>query len=117
MSKLGTIVSDFKKAAEAVKHFLIKAGNDAPGIVQEIVKDEEALAPIIEAFIPQSTIAFDLANALLDKVAQAIEDAGEAASKNGLSLALDQQTVADVKAVISAAKAFKATPTSAPATT
>jgi hypothetical protein len=115
MSKLGTIVSDFKKAAEAVKHFLITAGKDAPVVVQEIVKDEEALAPIIEAFIPQSTIAFTLANALLDKIAQAVEDAGEAASKNGLSVALDQQTVADVKAVIAAAKAIRATP--APATT
>jgi hypothetical protein len=42
---------------------------------------------------------------LLDKAAQAVEDAGSAAASKGLSVTLDQAVVKDVQAIIAAAKA------------
>ena len=107
MAKLDTLVSDFKKGAEAVKAFLQKAAGEAPTIVADVVKDEQAIAPVIEAFVPGSTVAIGVANSLLDVVAQAVEDAGTAAGANGLMVSLDQKLVADIKAIISAAKAAK----------
>ena len=116
MSVLGTIVSDLKKAGEDVKNFIVKVADDAPAIVATIAADEEKIAPVIEAFLPGSAAAINLGNTLLDKIAQAVEDAGPAAGASGLSVSLDQTIVNDVKAVIAAAKAaFAKTPT-APAT-
>lgn len=114
---LGSLVSDFKKAGEDVKGFILKVAGDAPAVVQKIAADEAAIAPVIEAFIPGSTQAITLANTLLDKIAQAVEDAGSAASANGLNVALDQTTVNDVKSVISAAKAATTTTATAASTT
>lgn len=105
MSVLGTIVSDLKKAGEDVKNFIVKVAGDAPAVIQTIADDEAAIAPIIEAFVPGSAAAIKLGNTLLDAVAQAVEDAGAAATGNGLSVPLDQAIVNDVKAVIAAAKA------------
>jgi len=110
MSILGTIVSDLKKAGEEVKSFLIKVADDAPTIMQKATADEGLVAPVIEAFIPGSTLAITLSNTLLDKVAQSVEDAGPAASANGINVQLDQTVVADVEAAIAAAKAFKKIP-------
>jgi hypothetical protein len=105
------MVSDLAKAGTDVKKFLRKAAADAPVVVQKIAADEEALAPIIEAFAPQSGVAITLGMTLLDKVAQAVEDAGPAAGASGLSVSLDQAVVNDVKAIIAAAKAtFGAAP-------
>jgi hypothetical protein len=116
MSVLGTIVSDLKKAGEDVKNFLVKVAGDAPAIVQTVVADESAIAPVIEEFVPGSTTAINVANSLLDKVAQAVEDAGPAATANGLSVSLDQAIVNDIKAVIAAAKAaFAPAASAAPA--
>jgi hypothetical protein len=108
MSKLGTIVSDFKRAGEAIKSFLTRAAADAPKVVAEVAADEELLVPIIEKYLPQSTTAINLGNKLFDTVAQAVEDAGEAAGANGLTVSLDEQTVNDVKSIIAAAKEFDA---------
>jgi hypothetical protein len=105
MSKLGTLVSDFKKGALDVKLFIEKIGADAPAAVQAVVNDESKLAPVIEAFAPGATAVITVGNTLLDTVAQAVEDAGTAAGSSGLSVSFDQKVVADVKAVIAAAKA------------
>lgn len=108
MSILGTAVSDLKKAGEAVKSFFVKAAGDVPAIMTTIAADEAKIAPVIEEFVPGSTTAMALANTLLDAIAQAVEDAGAAASANGLTVALDKSTVASVQAVISAAKEMAA---------
>jgi hypothetical protein len=108
MSKLGTLVSDFKKGAESVKLFVEKIGSEAPAIVQDVVNDEAKIAPVIEAFAPGSTAVITLGNTVLDTVAQAVEDAGTAAGSNALNVSFDQKLVADVKAVIAAAKAAAA---------
>jgi hypothetical protein len=115
MSILGTAVSDLKKAGEDVKNFILKVAGDAPAVVQEIATDAAAVTPVIEAFVPGSTAAINLGNTLLDKVAQAVEDAGTAAGGNGLSVSFDETVVADVKAVIAAAKAAFSKSAPAPA--
>lgn len=102
---LGTLVSDFRKAGGAIKSFLVKIADGAPAVVATIVADEEKIAPVIEAFIPGSAAAFSVADSLLNKVAQAIEDAGPAATANGLQVSLDQAIVKDIEAIIAAAKA------------
>ena len=102
---LGTIVSDLAKAGNEVKSWFEKGAADAPAIVATVTADEEKIAPVIEAFLPGSATAFNLAMKLLDGAAQVVEDAGEAASANALNVQLDTQTVADLKTVIAAAKA------------
>ena len=115
MSVLGTLVSDFKNDALKVRNFIIKVAGEAPAVVAAVAADEAKLAPVIEQFIPGSAAVVNLSNTLLDHVAQAVEDAGEAAGSSGLSVSLDQAVVNDVKAVIAAAKSAKtpAAPTKA----
>ena len=108
MSKLGTLVSDFKKGAEDVKIFIEKVADDAPAAIKVVAADEAKIAPILEAFVPGAASAIAIGNTVLDAVAQAVEDAGEAAGANGLSVSFDQSVVAAVKALIAAAKAAAA---------
>jgi hypothetical protein len=105
MSLIGTLVTDFKNEAVKVKSFLQKLEGEVPTIVADVTADEAKLVPVIEAFIPGSTKAIAVADDVFNKIAQAVEDAGEAAGSSGLSVLLDQTVVADVKAVITAAKA------------
>ena len=105
MSILGTIVSDFKKAGEAVEDFVIKAAGDAPAVVTAVTKDAAAVETIVEAYLPGSKAAITLFNTLGDTVAQAVEDAGPAAGANGLNVTFTEAVINDVKAVIAAAKA------------
>src|SRR5271170_4795733 len=105
MSILGTIVSDFKKAGEDVKNFLTKASSDAPAIVQAVGKDAAAVEQIVENYLPGSTKAIATFNTLGDTVAQAVEDAGPAATANGLNVPLSESLINDIKAVIASAKA------------
>lgn len=107
MSILGTLVSDFKTAATDVKDFLLKAAGEAPAIVTDVVTNAEKVTPVIEAFLPGSAAVITMANTLLDVVAQAVEDLGAAAAKDGLAVTLDEQVVADMKAIIAAAQAAK----------
>jgi hypothetical protein len=111
---LGTLLSDFKNEALKVKSFIQKVAGEAPGVVSAVAADEAKIVPVIEAFMPGSTKAINVGNAILDNVAQAVEDAGTAAGSSGLSVTLDQAIVNDVKSVIAAAKTAKA-PAPAPA--
>jgi hypothetical protein len=112
MSILGTIVSDLRKAGSEVKNFVMKVAADAPTVVQKVASAEASILPVVEAFIPGAATVHQLGDTLLDKVAQAVEDAGSAAGASGLSVSFDQALVADVQAVIAAAKAFAARKTS-----
>lgn len=111
MGALNAVVSDLAKAGNDVKKFIEKVAGEAPSIVQDVTADEQKLAPVIEAFLPGSAKAFALAMKLLDGAAQIVEDAGTAASANGLSVTLDEQTVSDLKGVIASAKTAAAKPT------
>lgn len=114
MSFLGTLVSDFKKDAGAVKTFILKIAGEAPAVVATIATDEAKVENLVEAFFPASTTVFAVGDTIIDLVAQAVEDSGPAAGANGLSVSFDQKIVADIKAVIAAAKNAKAAVTPAP---
>jgi hypothetical protein len=107
---LGTIVSDLKKDAEDVAKFLVKAGEDAPAVLQDAITVEGKLQPLLNAILPGSATAMALGNNLLDAAAQVVEDLGtdvaEAAAK---APTLDLTPfVNDLKAAIAAAKAVAA---------
>ena len=102
---LGTLVADFKKVGGEIKSFIISVAEGAPKVVATVIADEQKIEPVIEAFVPGSAAAFAVADTLLNHVAQAVEDAGTAATSNGLSVTLDQALVNDLKALIAAAKA------------
>jgi hypothetical protein len=104
MASLGTLVSDFKKGAEDVKLFLVKVATDAPAVAAKVIGDVNAIAPVIEEFVPGSTVAFALSNTLIDQVAQAVEDAGTAAEANGINVSFDKSVVTDMQAIIASAK-------------
>ena len=107
------LISDLVKAGNAVKKFIEKIAEGAPAVVQTVIADEQKIAPVIEAFLPKSATAFNVAMALADKVGAAIEDAGPAAAANGLNVSLNSAEVADWQAIIAAAKAAAASATSA----
>lgn len=104
MSKLGTIVSDLKKDAEKVEAFIIKAGEEAPIVVQDVTKAEGKLAPLLNALLPGSAKAIELGNSLLDAAAQLVEDLGGDAAAGASKLDLTP-FIQDLQAVIAAAKA------------
>lgn len=106
---LGTIVSDLKKAAEAVKEFFVKAGEEAPKVVQDVVAAEEKIAPVLEAFLPGSAGAIALGNSILDAAAQVVEDASGEVQAVGTGVSLDLAPFkADLQKLIAAAKAAAA---------
>ena len=117
MSKLGTLVTDFKKAALDVKNAILKAAGEAPTVVKDAQTLETAIQPVVETLFPGSSKAITVIDNTANKVAQAIEDAGSAAAANGLSVQLNQQEVADWQAVIASAKASPATASSSSGTT
>lgn len=102
-----SILATIKKDAEAVKSFILKVAGDAPAVFAKVVADEQAVAPVVEAFVPGSTAVLGIANTILALVEKAVIDAGAAAGSNALSVTLDAQTVSDVKAVITAASTAK----------
>ena len=115
---LGTLVTDFKKVGDKIKDAILKAAGEAPTVVKDAQTLETALEPVIETLAPGSTKTINVINNTANAVAQAVEDAGPAASANGLSVTLNQQEVADWQAVIAAAKnaqAAGAIPATAPA--
>jgi hypothetical protein len=99
------LISDLVKAGKAVEKFIVKIADGAPAVVQEVTADVEKLAPVIEAFVPQSSTAFNLAMTMADKIGEAIEAAAPAALANGLNVSLNQAEVSAWQAVIAAAKA------------
>jgi len=108
MSLISGIISDLKKAGTDVKDFVEKIAGDAPAVVQTVLADAGSIANVVEAFVPGSTAAINTTENVFGLVAQAIEDAGPAASANGLSVSLDKSVVADIQAVIAAAKSYAA---------
>ncbi len=106
-SKLDAIGKD-------VKDFIEKVAGDAPAVMQTVTADAAAVAPVLEAFVPKSTSVIASALNIADLVGDAVEAAGPAAGANGLSVTLDQAAVADVQAIIAAAKSAVAKSTPPP---
>jgi hypothetical protein len=90
-----TVAGDIVKGARAVATVMLKAQKAEPEI--------EALSGL---FFPQALELERGAFALLGMAAQAVAEAGAAAGANGINITLDQQLIADIKALIQAIEQY-----------
>ena len=90
-----TVAGDIVKGARAVASVMLKAQKAEPEI--------EALSRLL---FPQAVELERGAFALLGMAAQAVTEAGSAAAANGINISLDQQLVADIKALIEAIEQY-----------
>jgi len=86
-----TAAADIVKGARAVASVMLKVEKAEPEIV--------ALSGL---FFPHAVELERGAFALLGMAAQAVTEAGDAAAANGINLVLDQQLIADIKALVKA---------------
>lgn len=93
-----------KKDAEDVKDWLVKGAEEAPAIASTVVKDANAIVPIVALFVPGAAQAASVTEAILTAVENAVVATGTAASSNGLSVTFDQAVINDVKALIASIK-------------
>lgn len=101
---LSTDFEKLKSDAVAVKDAIVSVADKLPAEAAKVLADVSTIAPVIEAFIPGGSTAITIGENLFNLVAKAVEDAGTAASSNGLSVSFDQAVINDVKAVIAAIK-------------
>jgi hypothetical protein len=90
-----TVAGDIVKGARVVANVMQKAQKADPEI--------EALSSL---FFPQAVELERGAFALLGLAAQAVNDAGSAAGANGINTTLDQQLIADIKALMDAIEQY-----------
>lgn len=90
-----TVAGDIVKGARVVGSVMLKAGKAEPEV--------EAISSL---FFPEAVALERGAFALLGLAAQAVKDAGSAAEQNGVNIMLDQQLIADIKALIVAIEQY-----------
>jgi len=90
-----TVAADIVKGARVAATVMRKVGN--------VETEVEAVSSL---FFPQAVALERGAFALLGLAAQAVSEAGDAAAANGLNITLDQQLVADIKALIQAIEEY-----------
>lgn len=120
MNFFGIVAKDLVWFAKKVKHGLITAAADAPAIVADIAKSQVAVEAITSVLATGAVPVEEAAYASLGLIAQAVDDAGQAAGANALNLTLDQKLIADIRAILpflkSHAKKNAMVPTLTPAT-
>ena len=90
-----TVAGDIVKGARAVASVMIKVGKAEPEV--------EAISSL---FFPEAVALERGAFALLGLAAQAVSETGDAVSQNGINITLDQQLIADIKALIVAIEQY-----------
>jgi hypothetical protein len=93
-----TVAADIVKGARAAASVMSRA--------QKVEPEVEALTGLL---FPQAVEVERVAFALLGMAAQAVSETGDAAADNGLNITLDQQLVADIKALIRAIEQYAKT--------
>jgi hypothetical protein len=106
MSFFSSAFQDLKKAATVFKNWILTAASDAPKVVADIQKAEPTIEGITALFAPGAEKFEQVAINLLEVVGSAIDQAGAAASANGISVTLDAQLIAEAKTVWDAIKTF-----------
>jgi|HubBroStandDraft_1064217.scaffolds.fasta_scaffold505869_1 hypothetical protein len=106
MSFFSSAFQDLKKAATVFKNWILTAASDAPKVVADIQKAEPTIEGITALFAPGAEKFEEVAINLLEVVGSAIDQAGAAASANGISVTLDAQLIAEAKTVWDAIKTF-----------
>jgi hypothetical protein len=92
-----TVAGDIVKGAKAVA-----------GVMLKVEQAEPQVEAVSSLFFPQAVELERGAFALLGMAAQAVTEAGNAASANGVNIALDAQLIADIKALIPAIEQYAA---------
>jgi|GEM_PF-1874686 hypothetical protein len=90
-----SVAGDIVKGARAVASVMMKVGKVEPEL--------EALSSL---FFPQAVELERGAFALLGLAAQAVSEAGDAVDQKGINITLDQQLIADIKALIVAIEQY-----------
>ena len=102
------LITDIAHAYSIAVSDLKKAGQFIEGKVLPVLQKLEAEATIegVAALVSPSLANIErVGEALLGAAIKAIEDAATAAASGGLSVSLDAQLVADIKAIIPTVKA------------
>lgn len=102
------VVTKFVAYAKDFKSAVLKAAEEAPVILGDIEKDAPEVEAVTNLLFPQAAAVEQTALAALEVIAQVVEDAGSAATTNGLSVSLDQSLIADVQKILPSLKAFAA---------
>jgi hypothetical protein len=97
-----SLKTNIVKYAEDLKKGIEDAGSDALKVASFLSAHASEISGLAALTGPTGSSVAAVATTVLGKVVQAIEDAGSSASSNGLSVSLDAQTIADVKAVVAA---------------
>ena len=107
MSVFTTVAHDMVSGAKALKSEILKVIGEAPVVIKKI----EANAPEIESLtslvFPGAAAIEQASLNVLTVVANAIHDAGDAASAKGLNVNFDQTLINDIKALIPAFENFQ----------
>ncbi len=110
-------ISSLEHAFASAAQSLVHSAKTVSLVVLPILRKAQASEAIIEAVTaavsPNAALAERAAFAVLGKVLSAISDAQAAAAANGVNIALDQQEMADLRALATSLK--PAAPASAPA--
>ena len=88
--------------AKKVKAGLETAGEDALKVASFLSTNATEISGLASLAGPTGTSVATVATSVLGQVVTAVQDAGDAASTNGLTVSFDAQVIADIKAVIAA---------------
>jgi hypothetical protein len=88
--------------AKKIKAGIEDAGEDALKLAGFLASNSVEIQGLASLAGPVGAKIASVGTSVLGKVIQAVQDAGDAASANGLTVSLDQSVIADVKAVIAA---------------
>lgn len=102
---LGKVGHAFVVGAEKLKAAVIAASSFLQKEAPEVATLEALANGVAETIYPGASTVATSIEAVLGKVFDAVDAAGDAASANGLSLTLDQATVTAIKAALPIVKA------------
>lgn len=97
--------NDLVKMGRAVRGAFEKVGADAPKLVRDVAADLTTIEAITNLVAPGAVALEETAFNVFGVIAVAVEAAGDVAQVDGLSVTIDKELVADVKAAVAAVKA------------
>ena len=95
-----TVAHDIVSGAKAFKAGLLNVVGEAPVVMNAITANAPEVEALTALVFPGAVQIETAGLNLLTQVANAIKDAGDAATANGLSVTFDQNLIGDVKALI-----------------
>lgn len=101
------IVSAFIADAKKFKSAVITAAQVAEKAVVVVSKDAPEVEQLVNLAFPQYAPIEAAALSVFEAVAGAVEDAGTAASANGISVSLDQTLIQDIQKLLPLLKSLK----------